>query len=171
MPATPGILPEPRIRAAGVEDADAIASIYNVYVETSVATFDMRPVSAGDVASRVLEVTKAHPWLVAEIDERVAAYAYAMRWKPREAYRYTVETTIYVADGFTGSGIGRTLYRALLDELAERGFRNAIGGIALPNAASVALHEHLGFREVGRFQKVGYKLGRAVDVGYWQKVL
>src|SRR5690606_39143142 len=98
-------------------------------------------------------------------------YAYAARWKGRCAYRYSVESTIYLDLGARRGGIGTVLYAALLERLRSRGYHAVIGGIALPNDASVRLHEQLGFRKVAHFPEVGFKLGRWVDVGYWQIIL
>ena len=111
------------------------------------------------------------PWLVAERNGEVAGYAYASKWKGRCAYRYSVETTVYVEKEAVGHGIGRLLYADLLAALRALSLHVAIGGIALPNERSVRLHEALGFRKVAHFEQVGFKLERWVDVGYWQKML
>lgn len=157
------------IRPASVADADAIASIYNHYVRETVVTFEEEPVSAADMAGRIAEVAATSlPWLVAEQAGSVVGYARATKWRPRSAYRYSVETTIYLAPAHLGNGIGTQLYRELLEQLKHRGLHLAIGGVALPNAASVALHEKLGFRKVAHFGEVGFKFGRWIDVAYWQ---
>jgi phosphinothricin acetyltransferase len=153
-------------------DAEAIARIYDYYVENTVVTFEETPVSAEAMAARVAEVqSQALPWLVAEVANRVVGYAYAGNWKGRSAYRYSVETTVYLEHGYRGRGIGRTLYAALPPILRAGGMHVAIGGVALPNEASVALHESLGFQHVGTFRQVGFKHGRWVDVAYWQLAL
>jgi L-amino acid N-acyltransferase YncA len=160
------------IRTATADDADAIAGIYNPYVLDTVVTFEEEAVSAAAIATRIADVTTASlPWLVAERDGALQGYAYATRWKGRCSFRYSVETTVYLATGSTGRGMGKQLYGELLRRLQERGMHVAIGGIALPNAASVALHEKLGFHKVGHFSEVGFKFGRWVDVGYWQRTL
>ena len=160
------------IRAAALMDSAAIAAIYNHYVTNTVITFEEEPVPAEAMAGRIVE-TQAQdlPWLVAERDGQVIGYCYASRWKVRSAYRHSVETTIYLRHGHEGRGLGRRLYGALLDILKTRDIHAAIGGAALPNAASVALHEKLGFRPVGTFREVGFKFGRRVDVAYWQLLL
>lgn len=158
------------IRPASPEDSQVICEIYNHYVTESVATFDEEPVSASDVARRIVECRGSMPWLVIAIDSAVVGYAYAAPWKTRSAYRFSVECTIYLAPPCTGRGIGSELYRALIAELPRRGVHCAIGGIALPNPASVALHEKLGFEKIGEFKEVGWKLGTWVDVGYWELV-
>ena len=160
------------VRAAIATDADAIARIYNYYVENTVITFEEEAVSAPDMAARIAEAQGLSlPWLVAEVDGSIAGYAYARRWRPRSAYRYSAETTIYLARGYEGRRVGTTLYSALLPLLRERGIHVAIGGVALPNDASVALHEKLGFERVATFSQVGFKHDRWVDVAYWQLVL
>jgi phosphinothricin acetyltransferase len=159
------------IRDATADDAPAICAIYNPYVRSTAITFEETPVAPAAMAERIAEIRRAHPWLVREIDGEIAGYAYAGAWRTRPAYRYAVETTIYLAPGHTGRGVGRALYEALLAELAGRGYRCAMGGIALPNPASVALHEKVGFVKVAHFREVGFKLDRWIDVGYWQRML
>jgi L-amino acid N-acyltransferase YncA len=149
-----------------------IAHIYNYYVENTVITFEEDPVSTQAMAARVVEIQNLSlPWLVAEVDAKTVGYAYAGKWKARSAYRYAVETTVYLEQGQQGRGLGTELYAALLPNLRDQGMNVAIGGAALPNDASVALHEKLGFEPVGTFRQVGFKHGRWVDVAYWQLVL
>jgi L-amino acid N-acyltransferase YncA len=160
------------IRAASVADAASIASIYNHYVRNSVVTFEEEDLCAEAMAARIAEVQEQSlPWLTAEVDGAVAGYAYAHKWKARSAYRNSVETTIYLAPGRESRGLGTTLYAALFPPLKARGTHVAIGGVALPNEASIALHLKLGFGPVGTFRQVGFKHGRWVDVGYWQLML
>jgi phosphinothricin acetyltransferase len=160
------------IRRASAADSEAIARIYNHYVLNTVVTFEEEPVSAQVMAARVAEVQGASlPWLVAEVDGAVIGYAYASKWKIRSAYRYSVETTIYLQHGREGRGIGTILYSELLPILRASGIHVAVGGAALPNEASVALHERLGFKHVATFREVGFKHDRWVDVAYWQLVL
>ena len=159
------------IRAATPDDAGQIASIYNHYIEHSVITFEEEPVADAVMQARIEQGLLKYPWLLAERDERVAGYAYATQWKPRSAYRNTVETSVYISPEHPRQGLGEALYRALIDVLREKGFHSALGGIALPNEASVALHEKLGFRKVGELEEVGRKFDRWVNVGYWQRSL
>jgi phosphinothricin acetyltransferase len=134
-----------------------------------VITFEEEPVSEAEMGRRIAEVTKRPlPWLVAEADGAVVGYAYATPWRPRSAYRFSVESTVYLEAGAVGRGTGRALYAALLDDLKARGVHCVIGGIALPNPASVGLHERMGFRKVGHLEEVGWKQERWVDVGYWE---
>lgn len=159
------------IRSATPGDADGIASIYNHYVKESVVTFEVELVSTAEMQTRIESGSRDYPWLVAIGDDTVQGYACASRWKPRAAYRHTVETSVYVGPRHIGFGVGERLYRALLQRVTERGFHAALGGIALPNPASVALHEKLGFRKVGELEQVGFKHDRWVNVGYWQRIL
>jgi phosphinothricin acetyltransferase len=155
------------IRICRGSDASGIAEIYNHYVRDTVVTFEEAPVDAAEMARRIEDVTARFPWLVWEEAGAVTGYAYATTWKTRSAYRYSVESTVYVAQGHERRGIGSALYAAVLAELRARDIHCVIGGITLPNAASVALHERLGFVKVGVFPEVGFKLGRWADVGYW----
>jgi L-amino acid N-acyltransferase YncA len=124
------------------------------------------------MSERIQEVTSnSLPWLVAEQAQQIVGYAFAGKWKGRYAYRYSVESSVYLDPAYTGQGVGTQLYRALLAVLQERSIHVVIGGIALPNAASVALHERLGFTQVAHFREVGYKFGQWIDVGYWQRSL
>jgi L-amino acid N-acyltransferase YncA len=160
------------VRSATAADAEAIASIYSYYIQNTVITFEEEPVSALVMATRVAEVQGLSlPWLVAEVDTATVGYAYATRWKARSAYRYSVETTIYLEHGCEGRGIGTALYSGLVAILRQLGIHVAIGGAALPNEASAALHEKLGFEHVATFPQVGFKQGRWVDVAYWQLLL
>lgn len=160
------------VREASLADADGIASIYNYYVANTVVTFEEEPVPADEMRRRIGEVFAAPlPWLVVEADGRIAGYAYATKWKARAAYRHSVETTVYLAHGLAKQGIGSALYRELFGLLKGRGIHAAIGGIALPNDASVALHEKFGMKKVAHFEQVGFKFGRWVDVAYWEVIL
>lgn len=160
------------LRSALAADSDALARIYNYYVLHTVVTFEEEPVSAQTMATRVAEVQALSlPWLVAEINGAVVGYAYASKWKGRCSYRYSVESTIYLEHGHESRGIGARLYSELLSILRTHGMHVVIGGAALPNEASVALHEKLGFERVATFRQVGFKHGKWIDVAYWQLVL
>jgi phosphinothricin acetyltransferase len=160
------------VRAATPSDAAAIARIYNPYIASSFVTFEEEEVSADDIAARMRVVAAASlPYLVLEDAGRVVGYAYAGKWHSRSAYRYSVESTIYLEGAARGRGHGRVLYTALLDELKKLPVHAVIGVISIPNEASVALHEKLGFKQVTVFKELGWKLGRWVDVGQWQLVL
>jgi phosphinothricin acetyltransferase len=156
------------IRAATPDDAAAIAAIYNHYIATTTISFEEQAVTAAEMAQRIRDICATLPWLVREDGGRIAGYAYATKWRVRSAYRFSAETSVYVEPGRGGQGIGSALYTALLAELRARGVHMAIGGIAQPNPASVALHERLGFVKVAHFSEVGRKFDRWIDVGYWE---
>jgi L-amino acid N-acyltransferase YncA len=159
------------IRYAKTDDAAEICKIYNHYVLGTTITFEEEPVSTDEMAKRIAETLQSLPWLVWEQDESLQGFCYASKWKGRCAYRHSVESTVYLRADSMGRGIGSQLYRALLDELRRKKFHTVIGGIALPNDASVALHEKFEFEKVAQFREVGNKFDRWTDVGYWQLLL
>lgn len=160
------------IRVAKAEDAEAIVRIYNHYVLNTTITFEEEAVSAQEMANRIAEVaSNCLPWLVVEQDGEVVGYAYATKWKARFAYRFSVETTVYLAPGFGGRGLGTRLYEVLMTQLREKGLHAAMAGIALPNPSSIALHEKFGMTQVAHFKEVGFKLNQWLDVGYWECIL
>ncbi len=160
------------IRRATPADAAAIAAIYNHYVANTVVTFEEEAVPATDMARRLAEVFAADlPWLVATEGDRVLGYAYASKWKSRCSYRFSVESTVYLDHSATNRGLGTALYTALIAEMKKAGMHAMIGGVALPNAASVALHEKLGFQKIAHFREVGWKFKQWIDVGYWELLL
>jgi phosphinothricin acetyltransferase len=160
------------IRSAMANDAAFLARIYNHYVSATCITFETDPVSAEDMANRVSETQNASlPWLVAEESGQIVGYAYASKWKGRCAYRFSVESTVYLDPSATGKGIGSQLYTELIAVIRTLSMHAVIGGIALPNEQSIALHERLGFKKVAHFEQVGYKQDRWVDVGYWQLLI
>jgi phosphinothricin acetyltransferase len=160
------------IRDATLDDAAAIAAIYNPYVAQTCITFETDTVSEVEMRERIVEVAAARlPWLVAIKDDAIVGYAYASKWKGRCAYRHSAETTVYLDPSSKGKGIGRAIYAALIGRLRAGGMHAVIGGIALPNEASIALHERLGFEKVAHFKQVGFKQDRWIDVGYWQLLL
>lgn len=160
------------IRPATSADADSVAGIYNHYVENTAISFEESAVSARVMAGRIGDVMAASfPWLVAERGGKVVGYAYATQWKTRGAYRFSAECTVYLAPGVVGGGLGSELYTALFAELRNRQYHVAIGCIALPNTASIALHKKMGMTQVAHFKEVGYKFGRWIDIGYWQCAL
>ena len=152
-------------------DAVQICDIYNYYVRETVVTFEESPVLEADMAKRIADITSHLPWLAWEKEGVIIGYAYAAPWKVRVAYRHSVESSIYVAPHAAGRGLGSRLYAALIAELRQRGLHCVIGGAALPNPASVALHEKLGFSKVAEFREVGFKFGRWINVAYWELML
>ena len=159
------------IRPATVTDAHAISVVYNHFILNTTVTFEETAISPGDMAQRIEAHAGRLPFLVAEIDNAVAGYAYAAPWKTRSAYRHSVESSIYVASEFTGMGLGSRLYQALLQDLRKQGVHAVLAGIALPNKASIGLHEAFGFSKVGQMREVGRKFDQWIDVGYWQLIL
>jgi phosphinothricin acetyltransferase len=159
------------IRPARESDAEAVAAIYRPAIDGSVISFEIDAPSADIMARRIVETTRAYPWLVCEVDGVTAGYAYGSRHAERAAYRWTVNVSVYVDSTFHRRGIGRGLYASLFAILEAQGYRLACAGITLPNAASVGLHESLGFAPVGVYRRVGYKLGAWRDVGWWQRAL
>ena len=160
------------IRTATEQDAEAISHIYNHYIANTVITFEEKLVTSDDIANRIKTTLAADlPWLIAEEDNIVLGYAYATPWKSRSAYQFSVETSVYLAPNASRKGWGSQLYQALFIQLQNTKVRTVIGGIALPNPASIALHEKLGMQKSAHFSEVGYKFNQWVDVGYWQKRL
>ena len=160
------------IRASANTDAAAIANIYNFYILNSTVSFEEEPVSCEEMAHRIADVTTSSlPWLVAEVDNQIIGYAYATKWKARTAYKYSVEISVYLDHAHIGKGIGTKLYSALFETLKITRVNAVIGGIALPNPASIALHEAFGMEKVAHFKRIGYKFGKWIDVAYWQKEL
>ena len=154
------------VRDATAKDAPSCAAIYAPYVRDTVITFESDPPDEAVMAGRIADAQRTHAWLVAERDGEVAGYAYAGPWKARPAYRWSCEVTVYVTAGAQRGGVGRALYEALFARLAERGYRTVVGGLTLPNDASLGLHRALGFEPVGTFPRIGFKLGRWRDVHY-----
>jgi len=160
------------IRLAGAGDAEAIAAIYRPYVEGSRISFEEEAPGADEMARRIEgEVPGRHPWLVAEDEGRLLGFASSSPFRSRRAYRWVVETGIYLAPEAKRRGVGRALLAGLIELLERQGYVAAIGAIALPNEASVALHERLGFVHTGTYRQVGFKLGEWLDVGLWQREL
>jgi phosphinothricin acetyltransferase len=146
-------------------DAAACAAIYDPYVRDTAISFEASPPHPAEIAARI---ERFHQWLVAEDSSEVVGFAYGCPHRERAAYRWAADVSVYVAREHHRRGIGRALYGALLPALANRGLHIACAGVTLPNDASVALHESLGFTPVGIYRRIGYKLGSWWDVGWWQ---
>ena len=155
------------IRFAEARDAGAIATIYAPHVTDGVASFEMTPPDDAEFARRMAATLPTYPWLVCERGDRVVGYVYASQHHARVAYQWSVNVTVYVDASCHRQNIGRALYVSLFALLRLQGFYNAYAGITLPNAGSVGIHEAMGFRLVGVYRDVGYKLGRWHDVGWW----
>ncbi len=149
-------------------DAAACAAIYAPSVESTPISFELVPPDPAEFARRIAKYSATHQFLVAEAEGEVVGYAYACPWEERAAYRWAVESSVYVDVGHHGEGIGRALYAELFDRLRAQGFRTVVAGITLPNPASIALHEGLGFEPIGSLRSIGWKGDSWHDVGYWQ---
>ena len=160
-----------QIRFAAATDAPALAGIYNFYIENSHSTFEIREVSISEMEGRLMKTQESgYPFFVAVHEDEIVGYAYGSPFRPREAYRHSVEVSVYIRNGNEGQGIGTRLYEVLLDKLLDLGFHSIIAGISLPNEASIKLHERFGFEKVAHFHEVGNKFGRWIDVEYWQLI-
>ncbi len=160
------------IRDAVSEDSIRLAEIYHPYVLNTAISFEELPVGATEMAARLGKlVQEGLPWLVAEYNGTVVGYAYATKWRERHAYRFSVECTVYVAESFHGKRVGNALYGALFQKLKFSGYHSVLAVIALPNSASIGLHEKFGMQKVAHFSQVGFKLGAWHDVGNWQVIL
>ena len=159
------------IRAATAADAAQVCSIYNHYISHTVVTFEEEPLAVETMALRMERILASHPWLLWQAGGEILGYCCADTWKVRSAYRHSVESTVYLRPDAVGRGIVSQLYEALVRALRAQRVHAVIGGVALPNPASVALHEKLGFRQIGIFREVGWKFDRWIDVGYWQLIL
>lgn len=156
------------IREVKPEDAAQLAEIYNYYIINTHVTFETEPLSAEEMNERIAEVIEKYPYLVAEEDGEILGFAYAARFKLRQAYEHTAEVSVYVKNDAKKKGVGTSLYFDLFEQLTETNVHAMVAGIALPNDPSIGFHERLGFKKVAQFNEVGYKLGRWIDVGYWQ---
>ncbi len=159
------------IRPVRYEDARQICDIYNYYIENTIITFEEENVSLIEMEKRINETTASLPWFVYQQDGQILGYAYANKWKGRCAYRFSVESTVYVKNDVLGKGVGSKLYKRLIDELNDKSMHSIIGGIALPNERSQKMHEKFGFKKVAHFSEVGFKFGKWIDVGYWELLL
>lgn len=158
-----------RVRIAAESDAVRCAEIYAPFVRDTWISFESAPPTPQEMVARI---RAAHSWLVAEDDQgHTVGYAYANRHRERDAYAHSADVTVYVELGQSRRGIGKALYEELLPALKAKGLHAAFAGIALPNAASIALHEAMGFSPVGVYREVGWKLGAWRDVGWWQRLL
>lgn len=160
-----------KIRRVTAADVAAITALYNRFVRDTVVSFETEAVTPVQMQARVDAVLSRHDWLVAEEAGELCGYAYYSAFREREAYRGTVESTIYLAEQAVGRGLASALYGALLQRAAEQGYREVIGVITVPNERSEALHRRLGFERVGVLRRVGRKFGRDADVALWQRRL
>ena len=156
------------IRDVTSGDAEQICRIYNYYIEETIITFEEEPLVSAEMERRIREVTNEHPWIVYEEKGKILGYAYAHTWRSRSAFRYSLESTVYLDPEEKGRGIGSKLYARLLEILKDQGIRMVIGVLSLPNEASRKLHEKFGFEKVAHYPEVGFKFGEWIDIGAWQ---
>ncbi|HFU3800567.1 TPA: N-acetyltransferase family protein [Streptococcus suis] len=159
------------IRSARIEDAADLVAIYAPYVEKTAITFETQVPTVSEFASRIEKTFGKFPYLVAVEEGKLLGYAYASTYYDRAAYDWTVELSVYIQQEARGKGIGSMLYDALEEDLTARGFKNFLACIALPNPASISLHEKRGYEQVAHFKKVGYKFGSWHDIVWLQKSL
>lgn len=156
------------IRFIAPSDIQSILNIYQYYIESTAITFETEVPARRDFSKRVIEISHFYPWLVFDEQNEIKGYAYASPHHQRSAYQWSVDVTVYLSNNSQGKGIGTLLYKKLFELLTEQGFYNAYAGIALPNIKSVRLHEKLDFEKVAEYNRVGYKLGKWWNVGWWE---
>ncbi|MEN3322483.1 N-acetyltransferase family protein [Mariniflexile soesokkakense] len=159
------------IRPITIQDAQQIVDIYNYYVINSIVTLDLVSFSAQEFEDKIKTISNDFPFIVYEENNEVLGYAYANTFRTKPAYKNTVELTVYIKHTELGKRIGKKLYSELLFQLKNKNYHVVIGGLTLPNDASVKLHENFGFEKVAHFKEVGYKFGKWHDVGFWQLTL
>lgn len=159
------------IRPAEEKHASQLRDIYNHYVRNTVVTFDLEEKDEQYFIEEIARLSKNFPYQVAVQGDIVLGYANAKAWKKREAYKNTVESSIYMSPDYTSKGIGYHLYLNLIDQLRNSGIHSIIAGISLPNVTSVRLHEKVGFHKVAHFREVGHKFEKWIDVGYWELIM
>lgn len=155
------------LRLATPSDAEGVLAIYAPVVRDSIISFEVEPPTPDEMAGRIRATLLQLPWLLLESEQQLLGYAYATPHRSRLAYQWAVDVSVYVAPPMQGRGYGRRLYAALLTVLRAQGYFSALAGIALPNEASVGLHEAMGFERIGVFRNIGYKRGAWRDVGWW----
>jgi phosphinothricin acetyltransferase len=158
------------IRSISDGDVNSITEIYNYYISETTVTFETEMVVPRNMSERISKIkSDSLPWIVAQDSSGdVIGYAYASKWRERFAYRFSAEITVYLSATSTNKGMGTALYKALFSELKRKNIHSVMGGITLPNDASIALHEKFGMVKVAHFTEVGFKFNQWLDVGYWQ---
>ncbi|MCL6294701.1 GNAT family N-acetyltransferase [Jejuia spongiicola] len=156
------------IRPFDIKDIKVLLDIYNYYVLNTIVTFDIKALSLEIFTEKVNYINAKYPFIVFEENGNILGYAYGSKWRPKPAYNHTVESTVYVKHGEHGKQIGSKLYAELLSLLKQENYHVVLGGLTLPNEASVKLHEKFGFKQVAHFKEVGKKFDKWLDVGFWQ---
>ena len=156
------------IRDLDIKDTKQLLDIYNYYVLNTIVTFDIELLLIEAFIEKITRINNDYPFIVFEENNEILGYAYGSKWRPKPAYKHTVESTVYVKNGAHGKQIGTKLYGKLLDLLKEEGYHMVLGGLTLPNEVSVKLHEKFGFKQVAHFKEVGRKFDTWLDVAFWQ---
>ncbi len=159
------------IECVKTTDADEILSIYAPYVKNTFVSFETKVPERDDFRKRVRDISAEYPYYVCRKDGKIIGYAYASRHRVRDAYRYSVDCSVYVSHDAHRKGVGRMLYETLFAELKKRGFHSAFAAVALPNEVSISFHKAMGFEQVGHFKEVGYKFDRWIDLVWLEKRL
>jgi phosphinothricin acetyltransferase len=159
------------IRQVTISDCKSITAIYNYYVEKTIISFEEVPLTAAEMEIRINEIHERFPYLVYEEEGHVLGYAYVNTFQSRSAYRFTLENSIYIRNGYQGKGIGKALLNELINEVRKLEIHSIIAKIALPNAGSIKLHEAFYFKNAGILKEVGKKFDKWIDVGYWELIL
>ncbi len=159
------------IRLASIEDAAGMLAIYGPFVLNTAINFEYEVPSLADFGKRITAATPKYPWLACLRNDQIVGYAYASDFRYRAAYQWSPESTIYVAPEVQGHGVGKALYQSLFSILKLQGFYNVFAGVALPNDKSERLHKSMGFKEIGVFENVGYKLGKWQTTRWFQLCL
>lgn len=160
-----------KIRVATEADIEPMLEIYKPIITATVISFETKVPTLEEFAERVKLISVDFPWLVCEINGRIAGYAYGNPHRSRRAYCWSADCSVYVSEDFKKRSVATSLYGHLFPMLKSQGYFNVFAGIALPNPASIALHKKMGFTEVGIYKNVGYKLNRWCDVAWYQLIL
>lgn len=158
------------IRTVEHKDAKQLTEIYNYFVLNTHHSFEQDAITVDEMLDRIDSITEFCPFLVGEQESEILGFAYAVHYKPRSAYRHSIEVSVYIKNGLEQNGIGTKLYKRLFEEISKMNVHAIIAGISLPNDASIKLHEKFGFEKVAHFREVGFKMERWVDVGYWELI-
>lgn len=159
---------EIQIRLIAAADIEEVLDIYAPFVQNTAITFEYEVPSIAEFRDRVLTITSEYPWLICVVDDKIAGFAYASRFRYRTAYQWSVESAIYISPQTQSKGIGKALYTTLFDLLRLQGYVNVYAGTCIPNDKSVALHRKMGFKEIGTFSKIGFKHGKWHDTLWFQ---
>jgi L-amino acid N-acyltransferase YncA len=160
-----------KIRVAAPSDAKGVIEIYGPYCEESPVSFEITRPTIDEMEERIAQITEHYPWLLCQNGTEAAGFAYAGPHRERAAYRWAVDTSVYVRTGFQGLHVGTALYTTLLEILKMEGFYKAYAGITVPNPVSVRLHKRCGFEMIGTYRDVGFKAGGRADVSWWELTL